>query len=571
MMLLAAISLLVVLACLLNSRIKPAWVFLAAAFGFHFLGVVDLADLRQAFSNPALLTLVLLILVSLAFERSRLVESLSTRLVGQGGRGATFRVSVVAALLSTFMSNTAVVAALMSRLNRGNGEGGRLLMPLSFAAVLGGTVTLVGTSTNLIANSLVIKAGLPPLGMFDFAWVGIPLCFAGIAALLVMHRWLPAGQIRASHGRAYLLEARVLPGSPLCGRSVAENGLRNMDGIYLAELLRDGRLITPVTPAEVLQGDDILLFSGQVDRVHSLTHYPGLQVSAHGSHELGRNLVEVALTGQSVLINRSLREVDFRALFDAAVIGIRRGGEALSGQLGRIQLQAGDALMLAVGQDFYQHHNLERNFYLLRGEPFRPPLRRWQSVLCLLGFASVIVLASLHVVSLATGLLGLLVLMMALGILRSSELRRRFPWEIYLLVAGALAYATALEHSGLLAWVSEHLLQLLGDSGNFAALAGLFVATIILTQVVNHAATVALMLPLAISLATSLGASVEPFVMAVTIATSGTFILPYGYQTNLMVMSAAGYKVRDFILIGTPFTILYTLVSLAVIPWAFPF
>jgi len=568
---LASIALL--LALLVHGRIGPAVLFAAWAGGYHLLGLASQQELLASFSNPALATLILLLLVSLALERSPLLDHLSELLLRGRVGLATLRLSAFACLVSAFMNNTAVVGALLGTVTtQRRHPASKLLIPLSYASILGGITTLVGTSTNLVVNSFVIDAGLPPLQMFQFAWVGIPVALACIGVMALSSRLLPANASNEAESRStYFLEARVAAGSPMIGRSIEANRLRNLEGLFLLEIEREGRLISPVGPAEILHAGDVLVFTGEVARVQTLQRFPGLEVFGAGADALLKsNLVEVVLASSSDLANRTLREVDFRTMFDAGVVGIRRGDRRLTGQLGRIPLRVGDSLLLAAGPDFLQHRNLDRNFHILNGSGLRPKLSRTQSLAALSGFALVILLAALGWLPLFAGLLARLAPLLGSGLLTLGELRRRFPFELLVVIGSALAIAGVVERSGAAELVAGWMRAIFDGHGVHAALAGVYLITLVLTEVITNTAAAALAFPIALGTARAFGVDPMPFVMVVAYGASAGFLIPFGYQTHLMVYSAGRYRMRDFLRAGLPVSLTYSVLVLLLVPLVFP-
>ena len=568
------VSIGVLLAILISGRVGPAPLFLSWAVGFHLLGLVDQNVMLASFSNPALATLVVLLLVSLALEKSPLLDRVSDALL-KGRQGfAVLRLSGLTAMLSAFLNNTAVVGALLGVIARQKHIApSRLLIPLSYASVLGGVTTLVGTSTNLVVNSFAVEAGLPPIGMFDLTWAGVPIALACIAVLVVSSRFLPENSVDLSTSiQRYVLEARIMEGSPLAGKTIEQNRMRGLDGLFLLEIERHGRLISPVGPDEVLEQGDLLIFTGEVDKVSSLRQFAGLQVFGNGAEVLLRsNLVEVVVTGESELINKTLRQVDFRTMFDAGVVGIRRGEREIRGQLGRVLIRAGDCLLLAVGADFAQHRNLDRNFVIVSGAPIRPRLTTLQSRVALGGFGAVVLLSALNCLSLFSGLLILAAVLLVTRMLTMGEIRRRFPFELVLVIGSALTIARVLESTGAAALVADAIQIVFAGYRVWGAFVGVYLLTLILTEVVTNNAAAALAFPVALAAARSFGVDPMPFVLIVCYGASACFLIPFGYQTHLMVFSPGRYRVTDFVKVGLPVSVAYSTVALLTVPFFFPF
>lgn len=567
------LSLIVLIGILIHGRIQAGMAFSLLALGYYATGLIDLNDLLSSYVDPSLITLVLLILVSVALEKTLLIEQIGAKLLTGSYPVALLRLMSVTSVFSGFLNNTAVVASLLGVISQNKRFApSRLLIPLSYAALFGGVLTLLGTSTNLMVNGFAERAGMQPLGVFSFAWVGVPVVLVGIGVVVLFSRWLlPDHPIEESKVGSYFLEACVQADSPLVGNTVFENKLRNLDGLFLVEVLRGQHLISPVEPHEVIQADDILIFSGEVDKIHSLNRFSGLSLFEKPLDILRSNLVEVVIIADSPLVDRTIREVNFRALFDAAVVGIRRGERQLSGKLGTIVLKAGDALMLAVGTDFSTRSNIDRNFYLLKGGTRKPRLSLPQSYGVFGAFLGVILLAALGVLPLVKGLAVLIIGLIALKLVSVGELRRRFPFELMLVIGSALAMSHVMSASGVASLVADGLMAGLGNQSPFVALVAIYFTTLILTELMSNNAAAALVFPIAFSLAENMGVNPLPFVMALAFGASASFITPFGYQTHLMVFTPGRYQFMDFVRIGVPVSLAYSVTVLSILPVVFPF
>ncbi|MGM0694308.1 MAG: SLC13 family permease [Pseudomonadota bacterium] len=568
------LSLVGLLAALISGRVRPAIAFVGLAGAYLLAGLVDTTTLLAQYTNPALATLLLLLLVSLALERTPLLDWLSQRLLRGRETTATARLMGASAVLSAFLNNTAVVAAFLGAISRQQRIApSRLLIPLSYASILGGMTTLVGTSTNLVVNSFALSSAGIELGMFQFALVGVPVALLTFGVLLWRARALPYHRPEATADKlAYFLAADLQADSSMVGKSIEANDLRNLEGLYLLEIERNGRLISPVGPEEILQPADTLVFTGEVSKVQALQRFPGLELFGHQADDLlATNLVEVVLSHESELAGSTLQEVDFRSMFNAGVVGIRRGGKRLEGQLGQIPLRTGDCLLLAVGTDFRQHRNIDRNFHLLSGSFKRPQLNRLESGFTLGGFAAVIGLAALEWLPLFQGLLLLIGGLLMGRVLSPAELRRRFPFELWMIIGSALAIAQGLENSGAAALLAQGMQQLFAGFGVYAAFAGCYLLTLLLTETVTNNAAAALAFPVAWTTAQAMGADPMPFIMAVAYGASACFLIPFGYQTHLMVYSPGHYRISDFLKTGLPVSLVYSAGVLGLTPLVFPF
>ncbi|KAB0479851.1 SLC13 family permease [Vibrio chagasii] len=561
-----------IITCLLVTRIKPSFIFAGAAFIAFMGGMIDLSSLANNFTNSSLLTLILLILASSALEKTRLISWVS-RNISEGRLGTVVaKLGISTALLSSFTNNTAVVVSLIGAIKRNQQHApSKLLIPLSYAAILGGTLTLIGTSTNLIINSFVEDAGLPSLNFFTPTLIGLAVLAGGVLILIPLSYFLPSYDDGSQDDLPYFLEARVEPGSPLVGRSVSENNLRALRKLFLAEVIRDGKTTASIDPDFVLQARDRLLFCGDVESVATLQEIRGLTL--FGQHHLnGQSFVEVVVSSSASFCNKTLKTSQFRDRFDAVVVAIRRGHERLEGGLGNITLTAGDTLILVPGKRFEeqrQQHNKE--FVLMNDLDSSAKLDADKSALVLLGFTSVIGLALLDMVPIIKGLAGFLLLLVAFGIVQLSELRRRFPVDIVVIVGSALSIAQLMISSGLSERMGQMFMEAFNGWGVFGALVATYLMTLILTELVTNNAAAALSFPIGYSMAVGYGVDPMPFIMAVLFGASASFISPYGYQTNLLVYSVGNYHLTDYLRIGIPISIVYSGLVMTLIPYFFPF
>ncbi|KLV03964.1 potassium transporter TrkA [Photobacterium aquae] len=554
------------------SSARISLVFLFAVAVLYVSGQVDQTVILGNITNSSVVTLLLLMVASQALERSHLLPWLSSKLLRTQYRWTLFNLAGVSVLSSAVLNNTAVVATLMGALTKGRDHPpSRLLIPLSYFAILGGTLTLIGTSTNLVVNGLIEEQGYPALGFFTFLPVGLALVVTCGATIFLISQRLPSNGYHAFSPEAFFLDAEVTADSKLIGKTVRQNKLRALEGLFLAEIVRGRRLISPVTPETVIEAGDKLIFTGNVCEVKQLSTFDGLVVFAEQDRLLNDNLVEVIVSPESVLINKTIKRVNFRSRFDAAVVAISRNGEALSGKLGEQVIATGDKLVLAAGADFHSRTNLSRNFFILNDKKIREPFSSWQNVVAVFGFACAVLGSVVSPLNLIDTLsLYILVCVMS-GVIDGSSIRRRFPFELWMVLVSALTIAYAFSHSGLAAAITGWLFAGLGDSSVMLAYIGLFLITVVLTEAMTNSAAAAIMLPMALAFAQIYQVNYMPMVMAVTYAASASFISPYGYQTNLMVMNAGNYRFGDFIRAGWPVSLVYCVVALSAIPVFFPF
>jgi di/tricarboxylate transporter len=384
-------------------------------------------------------------------------------------------------------------------------------------------------------------------------------------ALFFLSRFLPEHSGVVDGVKTYLIDAKVKLDSPLVGKSIEENGLRHLESLFLVQIIREGHLLSPVSPTEVIQANDRLVFSGEVTKVMQLNHFHGLSLFANENGLPLDNLTEVVVRPESILLGKSLKHAGFRALFNAAVVAIKRDGEPVSGKLGEVVIKAGDYLVLAVGDDFKSRQNVTKNFIVVSGVEPDSMLNGHKEWLAVGGFFAAIGLAAFGALSLFKGMFLLLGLLLATGCLTGAEIIRRLPTHIWLIIAAALSLSQALTNSGLLAQFEALIAQHSVSLSPLLALVVVYVLTWWLTELVTNNAAAALIFPIAYGLAQSLEASPMAFIMAVAFGASASFISPYGYQTNLMVFNAGQYRIKDFIRVGLPLSLIYGTVSICAI------
>lgn len=544
---------------LVFSRLSATVLFLMAAIGCLIAGLIEPDAFWAKATNEGLVTLMLLMLCAVALERLPWLGLLSRRIDSPNRYLAVARITAVAASTSAFLNNTAIVAALAQVLRRSRYHlPSQLLLPLSYAAILGGTLTLIGTSTNLIVSSFLADRRGNGLAFFDFLWVAGPVVLVVGLLLVVLSSRLPKRVVAEEEQGEYVLEAVVEREGGLVGRTVRDAGLRELETLYLSEIIRGSQVITAVAPGEVLQGGDRLNFVGDIKDASRLTQISGLTTFASEEGLMQPSLTEVIVAPGSILNGRTPKELGFRARFDAAIVGLQRDGETVSGKLGRTALRPGDLLVLATGEDFAQRKNLGRNFYLLSDDLDVRLLDSKQGFLVTLALGAVIAMAATGSLSLSVGLLGLLMGLWLTGLVSVDDLRRRFPFDIWILVASALVLAQSLVDSELISTFMSLVLPVMMDQTPLIVLVVVFLLTLMLTELVTNNAAAALMFPIGYGLAESLGVDVMPFVLAVAFAASGSFLTPYGYATNLIVQNIGGYTRGDYLRFGLPISVAYS-------------
>lgn len=572
---LVLITIFVLILFLARTSIRPLYLFGGTLAFFYFIGLIGTQSLLHNFVNEGLVTLVLILLISTVLENTIFIRQNSSSLFLENRyHYSLFKIASISSFVSAFLNNTAVVAIMMSIIKRQKNEiSSKYLLPLSYATILGGTVTLIGTSTNLIVNSFVIGKGMPSLGMFDFAPIGIVLVIGGlIYMLLFSEKLLPEILVDDTADKcSYFIEAKVSEKSTLIGKSVKENGFRNMRELFLTEIVRDDRLISPATPSEMIEAGDVLVFAGNIHDIEELRSFDGLKIFEEKSRVLNSNLVEVIVSHQSTLIGQRIKEAEFRSKFDAAVVAVRRGSQPLKGKLGLICIKAGDQLILSVGQDFRTRRNIENNFYLISDIDKNSFLPMKDSIIAISMFTGAILLSALGFISLFKSMLIVLMFYIVLKWTRLRQLKLYLPFELIIIIGSALGIAEVMGSSGAAMILVDFITLLFHDMGNYGYLIAIYLLTLIVTEIITNNAAAALMFPIGYATAQSHGLDVMPFIMAVAYGAGASFITPYGYQTNLMVYSAGRYQFTDYVKYGIPMSVIYSIIVIVMLPIVFPF
>ena len=565
-----AISFFALLVLLIQNKYKPSLLFGGLASSYFLLDLISFQKWSESYINSSLMILVLLLVVSIALEKTIFIERFSKVVFSKNYIASLVRLGMITSVFSAFLNNTAVVATLMSIVKNNKYHlPSKLLIPLSYFAIFGGTMTLVGTSTNLIVNSFVIESGLESLKMFDFFLVGGLITVFGILTLCLSRFLLPSYEVVDEQVEEHLIEARVLPTSALVGKSVKENHLRNLEYLFLLEIQREKKVISPVTPEEVIEAKDRLVFSGDIQQIEILKSFNGVVLS-DGVDIKKLKLVDAILTPESTLVGKKVKEANFRSKFDASIVSLKRGSQNIS-KVGDEILQAGDRLVLAVGNDFSSRDNLRKNFYIFSDIKQNEKLSYQKSFLIFSSFLGTIALATLGVFSLLKALFVLLVGLLVIRAINIHEIARRFPYELIIIVGSSLAISKVLISSGLAGDLASLVIESFGVYGVYGSFIGIYLMTLLLTEVITNNAAAALSFPIALSTALALGVNPYPFVFAVAFGASASFMMPYGYQTNLMVSSIGGYKVKDFVRIGWIVSVVYSAVVIISVPIFFPF
>ncbi|MBS3735449.1 MAG: SLC13 family permease [Phycisphaerae bacterium] len=574
-----------VLVLLARTRIASDIILVAALTLLLVAGIISPREALSGLANPGVITVAVLFVVVAGVRSTGALSWIAHHVLGRptSQRQALSRVIAPVGAMSAFLNNTPVVAMFIPTLSdwarKHRLPAGKLLLPLSYAAILGGMCTLIGTSTNLVVNGLLLsETNLPGLGMFDLAWVGVPCALVGGAYLLLVGPCLPDRKPAVSatdDPREYTVEMLVEPGSPLAGQTIEQAGLRNLPGAYLMEIERDGEPIVAVGPDQKLHSGDRLVFVGVVESVRDLRKIRGLtpatdQVFKLPSPQVARRLVEAVVSNSCPLVGRTIREGQFRSVYGAVVIAVARNAERLRKKIGDIVLAPGDTLLLETDSAFARRQRNSRDFFLVSELADSAPPRHSRAPVALLVLAAMVALVAAGLLSMLQAAMLAAGAMLVTRCLTGGEARQSVDWQVLVTIAAALGIGQAVARTGLAEAGAQFLLRSAAERP-WAALAVIGAMTSLIAGFITSNATAVLMFPLAASTAAQLDVSVMPFAVVTMITAAGSFATPLGYQTNLMVYGPGGYRFGDYLRAGLPLNALVWGVSVAIAPlvWAF--
>lgn len=581
------ITLSVIFLCLLilyRTSLASDAVLMSGAVMLMLIGVISPTELLSGFSNLGLATVAALYVVAGALTRTGALYGLTEIMLGRIKNIpiAQLRLMAPVALMSTVLNNTPVVAMMIPIVNdwakRSGINASKLMMPLSYAAVVGGLCTVIGTSTNLVINDMM-ASDTEGLALFELSWIGVPAVILTIVyVILASPRLLPSrgdSLDTFGDGAQYTLEMMVDPEGPVVGRTIEDAGLRSLAGVYLVEIHRGDRVRAAVSAKEMLLAGDRLVFAGDVSSVVDLQKMRGLSPADDHVFKIDgdrsqRRFAEVVLGNSFPYLGQTVRKSQFRKKYGAAIIAISRDGEQIKQRIGDISLKKGDILLLETPADFIQSRRYARDFLVMA------EIDRSQPVLHNRRFLALIILIA-QLVMVTTGLLSMfqaaclaVVLLFLTRCISIEESRQSIDWQILIVIGASIALGTAVENTGMATTLARDVVILVQDSP-VLALAALYIITAVLTAVISNIAAAVILFPVAQQIAAQLGADLTPFAVILMIGASASFATPIGYQTNLMVYGPGNYRYKDFLVMGGPLTILLGLLSLIVVPWVWPF
>lgn len=573
---------------LVKNLAPPDLLFLSATTILAILGIISPQESFVGFSNSGMLAVAALFVVVAGLRETGILDLIGHHVLGQtrSERSALLRLSGVVLPLSAFLNNTPIVAMFVPVVidwsRRHRIAPSRLLIPLSYLAILGGTCTLIGTSTNLVINGLMLESGLPGMSLFEIGKIGVPYACIGIAYLFFAgHALLPERQELLEQlsecQREYLVEMEVQSGCRLIGQTIEQGGLRQLPGLFLIEIDRRGKILSPAGPEQILEAGDRLIFTGIVSSIIELEKIPHLIPIADPDYEISprkqrkRRLCEAVISATSPLVGKSIREADFRATYGAAIVAVHRAGKRIEQKIGDISLQAGDTLLLQTPLHFLRAYRHDPAFYLISDVDDWRPIRADRAWIAALLFFILMGLMISGVMPVVLSTMLTAVLMVLLGCLSTGDARRSIEWQVLITIAAAFGVGTALQNSGAATEIASAFVSSTQAWGPIAALAVIYLLGSILTELITNNAAAVLLFPFCLETARLYDASPLPFLIALILSASASFMTPIGYQTNLMVYGPGGYRFSDFIRIGTPLNLLLWITAVILVPWIWPF
>ena len=566
------------------------WVGASLAFFFANLvlgvtGILSPKEILSGFANEQVIIIIMLLLLGEVIRQTTVVEIVFSKIFQYAKNYKVFMVQlmIVVAVFSTFLNNTPIVAVMLPFVmawgKKHKVSPSLLLIPLSYAAILGGTATLIGTSTNLIVNGMIsdqsIFPGFHSLHLFDFFLVGGTMTVIGILYFVTIgHKLLiergPKNEPMPSEDKTFYFEMEIREGTPLVDKRIVDTDIYDMKGLHLKQIIRQNKIIekSDITDDFILKKGDLLLFTGERQEIaEKIDNLSGLTFSEVGMMHRRKHIQvsEIVVSHNSSMINKQIKDIKFRSRFDSVPIAVHRNGEYFSGRINEIQLKAGDLLLFLSGEAFPKLAMETTDFYLVSKLKEVNKVPGYKIAILFGGLLSAIALSAFGIISLFIGLATLFGVLVAIGLVSPKDIKNRIDYDLYAVIALSLSFGVAMMKTGTAEYLAHFINTTLIPFGPFWTLLGLYFITTILAAYITNKAAVALVFPIALSLALSNHFNPIPFVLVVAFASAANFMTPIGYQTNIMVYGPGNYSFKDYFRVGTPLTIIYMLVAVTIL------
>jgi di/tricarboxylate transporter len=573
-----------VLGVLIFTRLSPHVVMLGALGILSLSGVLSPGEALAGFANPGLITVAFMFVVAGGLHASGGIDLLVNKLLGKPAtlRSAMFRMFLPVIPLSAFLNNTPVVATMIPAVNAWSRKIGiapsRLLIPLSYCAIVGGTLTMIGTSTNLVvAGQYQVLTGSEGFGIFSITAVGVPVVLVSVLfMMLILPRLLPDRSTRKpfANMREFTVEVAIDPNGPLVGLSVEQAGLRALERLYLVEILRGDTVVTAAPSEETLLAGDRLVFAGETEAVTDLLRIHGITASVGDGNDAlmqdraERRLIEVVVSQSCAAVGETIRSSKFHDRYGAIVLALARNGERIAGNLGNIIIMPGDTMLLEARPAFVTRQQYNKDFLVINDLNKETP-RHEKAILAWVILLFAVGAAGLGLISMLNAALLAGALMLLTGCLSVSQAEKSLDMPVLLTIAASFALGAALQKTGVAQMLAESVVAMSG--GRPWLLLVLTYATVsLLTETITNNAAAIIMVPLVLAVTQQAGLNPEPFMYAIMIAASASFATPLGYQTNLMVYGPGGYRFSDFLRAGIPMNIIVGVTTLTVLLLGWP-
>ncbi|MGO1923610.1 MAG: SLC13 family permease [Jeotgalicoccus sp.] len=551
---------------------------------FLITGVISSEQALSGFSNEGMLTVLLLFIVAGAIQKHGIIELVIYKLLG---KTKTIKKSMLKILLpvgisSGFLNNTPIVVALTPIIREWAVDNGyspsKFLIPLSYITILGGTITMIGTSTILVVHGLLLGAGLEGFSFFSLSVVGVPITIAGLIYLMTIgYKLLPehlgAKEQISQETKEFLAEAIIEENFEYGDSTVTELGQNVLDGIYIIEIIRNNSRVYPVTGDTKIVSGDHIVFSGSLNTIGKIQKFKGVKIKTGTELTLNdvsnkdSHLIEAVVSHNSSLLNKTLKQANFKTRYDAGVIAIHRNNQRIKSRVGDIVLKTGDTLLLLADNAFIDSHKYSADFYVVTDvappENLNQDMRKgWISLIALI---SMILVVTLGWLTMLEAMLVLVVLMIGFKFISPNEIKKFVQFDVILLIASAFAVGAAMTESGLAEYIARGLTTFAAPLGIMGVIVIIYIVTNMFTEIITNSAAAVLMFPIALEVSAGMGIDYMGLIVTVAIAASASFMTPIGYQTNLIVYGPGGYKFSDYLKVGAPLSFITMTIASVVI------
>ncbi len=569
------LTVIVMLVLMILEVAHPATIAFLTLLFFFILGLITPSEIMSSVSNEGVLTLALLFVIVSVIERTNLVERVLNYVLDKSKteNGALVRLTGPLVSFSMFFNNTPIVVMLVPAIQKWCKERGfyasKFLLPISYITIFGGIVTLIGTSTNLIVHGWLLERGFEGFSFFyllPYSILGIVL---GILYLFTFgYKILPENNTEIEEkydtGKKFLYEAVIHEGCKLIGKTVTSNEIKQLKGIYLVKIERNGEVISPVKLTDKIQANDLIVFSGSLETLEALQSMnnisikTGKDVSVESLQNNEANLVEGVISHNSPLVNQRIKDTNFRAKYDASIVAVHRKNERIEENIGDIVLKPGDVLLMLADKDFSVRAINKDDFYVITDIPKQKVFNQGQTYVAIGSFILMILLVAFGMLSMFEASLLFVGLYLILQFFNEEQVIKNMPFQVLILIVCSLGVGTVIETSGTAELIANSIINVIGGAfGTLGLLAAVYLVTTVLTEVVTNAAAAIITMPIAVEVAAYVDVSPTVVAAIVAIAASASFATPIGYQTNLIVYGPGGYKFSDYLKVGIPLNMIF--------------